>query len=151
MALIETKTGTVKFSAGNKTFPNKYKPGQSQQSVLLSMHDGTEERIYFDAGRQPHCSLAKGQSIILNFEQNEEGKTFRKLMVSAPVSETNTPSTEISKQQKKEISNFINSQADILGFCLDTAKQKFGDKVQSEESIRTLATTLFISTQKQFF
>ena len=151
MALIESKTGTVKFPAGNKTFPNKFKPGQSQQSLLLSMNDGSEEKLWFDEGRQPHCSLAKGQSVILNFEQNKEGKTFRKLIVSAPVSSLDTPPTELSKQRKIEIRDFVNSQADLLGFCLDTAKQQFADKVQSEESIRTLATTLFITTQKQFF
>ena len=90
----------------------------------------------------------------MNFEQNEEGKTFRKLLVSAPDSKTDNFSpfsssvTEISKQRKIEIRDFINSQADLLDFCLDTANQKFSSKVQSEESIRTLATTLFIATQK---
>ena len=118
------------------------------------MNDGSEEKLWFDEGRQPHCSLTKGQSVILNFEQNKEGKTFRKLIVSAPASKTDTPpnsSAELSKQRKIEIRDFVNSQADLLGFCLDTANQKFSSKINSEESIRTLATTLYIATQKQFF
>ena len=151
MVLIQTKTGTVKTPPG-KTFPNKFNPEQLQQSLLLSMNDQTEERIYFNAGRQPHSSLQKGQSVILNFEQNDEGKTFRKLLVSSSPSQADTPdNAELSDKRKIEIANFINSQADILGFCLDTASQKFSSKVQSEESIRTLATTLYIATQKQYF
>jgi len=31
------------------------------------MNDGSEEKLWFDEGRQPHCSLAKGQSVIFEF------------------------------------------------------------------------------------
>ena len=153
MTLVTTKTGTVKFPPG-KTFPNKFKPGQQQQNLVLSMSDGTEEKIYFEAGKLPHCSLTKGQSVQVNYEQNQEGKTFRKLVAPASPSNTNTsvnPSPEISNQRKREIADYINSQADLLGFCLDTANQRFNGKVQTEESIRALATSLYIATQKQFF
>ncbi len=37
-----------------------------------------------------------------------------------------------------------------LGFCLKTASEKFSEQVETEESIRTLATTLFIATQRHF-
>ena len=145
--MTHIKSGTVKYPAG-KTFPNKFKPEQQQQTIVLSMDDGSEERLYFAAGRTPHSTLTKGSTVQLIYSERE-GKTTRQLAIpqSAP---SPTPQPDLSPEQKKMIASYVESQADLLAFCLDTANKKFTDKVQTEESIRTLAITLYINTQRQF-
>ena len=146
--MTHIKSGTVKYPAG-KTFPNKFKPEQQQQTIVLSMDDGTEERLYFAAGRTPHSTLTKGSPVQLIYGERD-GKTTRQLAIpQSPPAQTNSNS-DLSPERKKEIASYVESQADLLSFCLDTAHKKFTDKVQTEESIRTLAITLYINTQRQF-
>ncbi len=57
---------------------------------------------------------------------------------------------ELTPDQKRAIANYVQDQADLLGFCLKMASEKFSDQVETEESIRTLATTLFIATSRRF-
>ena len=57
---------------------------------------------------------------------------------------------ELTPDQKRAIANYVQDQADLLGFCLKTASEKFSDQIETEESLRTLATTLFIATQRHF-
>ena len=147
--MTHIKSGTVKYPAG-KTFPNKFKPEQQQQTIVLSMDDGSEERLYFAAGRTPHSTLTKGSPVQLIYSERD-GKTTRQLAIpqSAP-SPTPQPQPDLSPERKKMIASYVESQADLLAFCLDTANKKFSDRVQTEESIRTLAITLYINTQRQF-
>lgn len=54
----------------------------------------------------------------------------------------------MSDQDKREVANQIAIHAAVMRFCLETARAQFSDFVQSEESIRTLATTLFLSVTR---
>ncbi len=113
------------------------------------MDDGSTEKLYFAAGRQPHASLKRGQSVAILFENGK-----RRLVVSdKPDTPTEPPQPayqELTPDQKRAIANYVQDQADLLGFCLKTASEKFSEQVETEESIRTLATTLFIATQRHF-
>ena len=56
----------------------------------------------------------------------------------------------LTPDTKRAIANYVQDQADLLGFCLKMASEKFGNQIETEESLRTLATTLFIATQRHF-
>ena len=51
-------------------------------------------------------------------------------------------------EQKRAIAAKVQQNADLLKYCLETARSKFGKLVESEESIRCLATTLYINVLK---
>ena len=144
---MQIKNGTVKYPAG-KVFQSDW---GERQNIVVEMDDGTEEKLYFAAGRQPHASLKRGQQVQILFENGK-----RRLVVSDKPNPPNGPSQPQPQYQgltpdtKRAIANYVCDQADLLGFCLKTAKEKFSDQVETEESIRTLATTLFIATSRRF-
>ena len=171
---MQIKSGIVKYPAA-KEFPDLYKPGQTKQNVVIHMNTGQDEKIWFSTGRQPHVSLKKGDRVQIIFEQRE-GKLTRRLIVdevnnngssqnstssansnsrslshntSNPTSQISN-SKELTAEEKRAIANYIQNQSDLLGYCLDVSIAKYGSKVQTEESLRTLATTLFITTQRKF-
>ena len=171
---MQIKSGIVKYPAA-KEFPDLYKSGQTKQNVVIQMNTGEDEKIWFSTGRQPHASLKKGQPVQILFEQRE-GKLTRRLIVDNTnnngLSQNNTSSAnsnsrslsgntsnptsqisnskELTAEEKRAIANYIQNQSDLLGYCLDVSIAKYGSKVQTEESLRTLATTLFITTQRKF-
>ena len=144
------KSGTVKYPA-NKAFPDKYNEGAYKQNLVLVMEDNTEETLWFPQGRTPHSTLPKGAAVQLLYEQREDGKVIRKLVTHS----TSTPaaqaqSTVLSAEQKRAIAEYIQQQGDVLAYCWDTALAKFQQKVQTEESLRQLATTLYLSAKDRF-
>ncbi len=171
---MQIKSGIVKYPAA-KEFPDLYRSGQTKQNVVITMNTGEDEKIWFTTGRQPHASLKKGQPVQILFEQRE-GKMTRRLIVDEVKnngsSQNNTTSAnsnsrslsgntsnptsqisgskELTVEEKKTIASYIQQQSDLLNYCLEVSRAKYSDKVQSEESLRTLATTLFITTQRKF-
>ena len=173
---MQIKSGIVKYPAA-KEFPDLYRSGQTKQNVVITMNTGEDEKIWFSTGRQPHVSLKKGDRVQILFEQRE-GKMTRRLIVdevnnngssqnstssansnsrslSHNTSSTNSNfqtlnSKELTPLEKKTIASYIQQQSDLLNYCLEVSRAKYSDKVQSEESLRTLATTLFITTQRKF-
>ena len=143
---MEIKNGRIKYAAG-KVFQSDW---GERQNIVVEMDDGTEERLYFAAGRQPHASLKRGQQVQVLFSNGK-----RRLVVS---DKPNTPTQQQPQPQyqgltpdtKRAIANYVQDQADLLGFCLKMASEKFGNQIETEESLRTLATTLFIATQRHF-
>ena len=171
---MQIKSGIVKYPAA-KEFPDLYRSGQTKQNVVIHMNTGEDQKIWFSTGRQPHVSLKKGQPVQILFEQRE-GKMTRRLIVdevnnngssqnntsiansnsrslyqntSNPTSQI-SGSKELTVEEKKTIASYIQQQSDLLNYCLEVSRAKYSDKVQSEESLRTLATTLFITTQRKF-
>ena len=146
------KTGTVKYPA-NKAFPDKYNEGAFKQNLVLQMEDNTEETIWFTQGRTPHAILPKGTAVQVLFEERD-GKMTRKLLdnsSSAPTTQPPQAKTNLlSTAQKREIAEYINQQGDLLAYCYDTVVGKFQQKVQTEESFRCLATTLYLSAKEKF-
>jgi len=56
-----------------------------------------------------------------------------------------------SQEERAAIAQVVTQNADLLAFCLKTSQDKFlkAGLVQEEESMRTLAVTLFIETVRQ--
>ena len=146
------KTGTVKYPA-NKAFPDHYNEGRFKQNLVLVMEDNTEETLWFTQGRLPHASLPKGTAVQVLFEERD-GKMTRKLLdnsSSAPTAQTPQGKTNLlSNAQKREVAEYINQHGDLLAYCYDTVVGKFQNKVQTEESLRCLATTLYLSAKDKF-
>ena len=142
---MQIKNGRIKYPAG-KVFQSDW---GERQNIVVEMDDGSEEKLYFAAGRQPHASLKRGQSVAILFEGGK-----RRLVVSdKPNTPTEPPQPAYQKltpDQKRAIANYIQDQAKLMRFCLETARENFSDQIETEESLRTLATTLFIATQRHF-
>ncbi len=142
---MKIKNGRIKYPAG-KVFQSDW---GERQNIVVEMDDGSEEKLYFAAGRQPHASLKRGQSVAILFE----GGKRRLLVNDKPDIPTEPPQPayqELTPDTKRAIANYVQDQADLLGFCLKMASEKFGNQIETEESLRTLATTLFIATQRHF-
>lgn len=159
---MQIKSGIVKYAAG-KVFDSQW---GERQNILVALNDGTEEQIWFKAGQTPHATLQKGQAVQVLYEERN-GKTQRRIIVSdearetasesnlAPVKSTTTPlEAELTPDQKRAIAAYVREQAELLGFCLKISREKFGNAdtplVETEESIRTLATSLYITVQRKF-
>ncbi len=142
---MQIKNGRIKYPAG-KVFQSDW---GERQNIVVEMDDGSEEKLYFAAGRQPHASLKRGQSVAILFEGGK-----RRLLVNDKPDTPTQPSQPqyqgLTPDTKRAIANYVQDQADLLGFCLKTASEKFSEQVETEESLRTLATTLFIATQRHF-
>ncbi len=142
---MQIKNGRIKYPAG-KVFQSDW---GERQNIVVEMDDGSEEKLYFEKGRQPHASLKRGESVRILYENGK-----RRLLVNdQPANQQPEPQPqyqELTPDQKRAIANYVQDQADLLGFCLKTASEKFSEQVETEESIRTLATTLFIATQRHF-
>ncbi len=142
---MQIKNGRIKYAAG-KVFQSDW---GERQNIVVEMDDGSTEKLYFEKGRQPHASLKRGQPVAILFENGK-----RRLVVSdKPDIPTEPPQPayqELTPDTKRAIAAYVCDVADLLGFCLKTASEKFSEQVETEESIRTLATTLFIATQRHF-
>ncbi len=151
---------TVRYPAG-KSFPSQY--GGNRQNIVVTLDNGQDEKIYFDEGREPHCSLQRGQKIQILLEQRN-GKTYKKL-VEPPTTEnanipaqtqsqqqpTPTPTHQpLTPQQKREIAAYVQEQAKLFNYCLDQAIE-IGRAYDMEPSdTRAIATTLHIAAQRKF-
>ncbi len=144
---MQIKNGTVKYPA-NKVFQSDW---GERQNIVVEMDDGTEEKLYFAAGRQPHASLKRGEPVQVLYE----GGKRRLLVNDKPDTPIQQPQPQpqyqgLTPDQKRAIANYIQDQAKLMRYCLETARENFSEQVETEESIRTLATTLFIATQRHF-
>ena len=150
MAII--KNGTVKYAA-NKAFPDQFKPGAFKQNLVLTMSDGSEETLWFAQGTMPHSTLPKGAAVQVLFEE-QDGKKTRKLINNSTPGQTQTQAKAypalLSDTKKKEIANYIQQQTDLLRYCWDISIDKFEGKIQTEETLRHLATTIYSSAKEKF-
>ena len=151
MAIV--KTGTVKYAA-NKAFPDQYNEGKMKQNIVLQMDDNTEETLWFTQGRVPHANLPKGAVVQVLFEE-WDGKLTRKLIdnsQSTPTSQAQSQATPVllSDTKKKEVADYIKQQTDLLRYCWDISIDKFEGKIQSEETLRHLAMTIYSSAKDKF-
>jgi predicted NAD-dependent protein-ADP-ribosyltransferase YbiA (DUF1768 family) len=144
MATTTLIQGKVKYPART---PKDYGNGE-RINIVVTASTGEEIKLW-GKPTDSISMLKKGESVQVIFD----GKGH-KLLESEPVKQaiTSTPNTvtEWSLERKRAIANQITQNADLLAFCLQTAKSKFVESglVESEDSMRSLATTLFIQAQK---
>ncbi len=115
-------------------------------NVVVTASTGEEIKLWGKPD-EPLRTLKKGQSVRLI----HDGKNYKLLENATPKAEISPVEAEVwSADKKRAIAQSITQNADLLVFCLQTAKTKFVDTglIASEESLRTLATTLFIQASK---
>lgn len=159
---------TAKIEVIGKLKESSYQPGQYYRSVLfidLSQPSGTEEAKIWKSLSDPECEgLAKGCTVqLVPAGTDKNGKDKHNIVllgdsslaaVKSSADDTSPLSCEWTPDQKRAIASFVENQADLLGFCLKVSRVKFANPhkplVETEESIRTLATSLYITTQRKF-
>jgi hypothetical protein len=134
----------------------KYIPGEPRQTThglrinaVITLPSGEEIKLWGDPGDPMLTALKKGQQVAL--AQNAKGNWQL-------VQEQETPQQHqngtVQNQQNREpedreiIAAKIEHRAKVMRYCLIKAKEHCGDLVESEESIRVIATTLFLEALK---
>ena len=144
------KEGFVKYSAGTKTFPSKYSD-IPQQSMLIQMDDGTEERIYFDQGRKPHADLQRNERVQIVYSTNKQGKRIRQLV--AHPSRGNVGMVAPSYTTPEPMSNsmspqdFIQQKLDIFEAVFQIVDRRF--EGFSVEDLRSITTSILIEGDRK--
>jgi len=137
-----------------------YQAGQYYRSVLfldLSQPEGAESAKIWKSLSESECEgLVKGATVQLvpaGRDKNGNDKhnivlTDAQTPVTAPAS-TPAQASGWNAEEKRAIANRANQFADLMAYCLQISQQKFGEMMQSEESIRCLATTIYLSTLRE--
>lgn len=154
MATIKHAKGIVKFAAG-KVFNTQY---GERINAVVALTNGEEIKLWGSPTDITLLSLKKGQAVSLA----DAGKGW-KLML--PIEEESTalaPMTNSGSVQQvpavpqrwtqEDINQFmaiVSDHSAALGHCLKVANQYRAEGlVQDEESVRMLATTLFIQATR---
>jgi hypothetical protein len=126
--------------------------------VDLSQPAGSEaSKIWKSLGEAECEGLTKGATVQLvpagkDYNDNDKHNIVlldtKNPAVALSSTITEPPAVSWTPEQKREIANRVQQNADLLAYCLQVSRQKFGDLVASEESIRCLATTLYLSLNK---
>lgn len=125
--------------------PKDYGHGE-RINIVVTASNGEEIKIW-GKPTDAIALLKKGESVQVIFD----GKNHKMLEPeSSTVKPESTTDIVWTGEYKKAIAQQITQSADLLAFCLQTAKSKFVDTglIQSEESLTTLATTLFNQAKK---
>jgi voltage-gated potassium channel len=59
-------------------------------------------------------------------------------------------SQQWTTEEKQLIGAYIEQSADLMNICIDTAKQKFGDRFHDESIVRDLAISLYLDAVRKF-
>jgi len=142
MATATLIQGKVKYAAGS---PKDFGHGDRINVVITASN--SEEIKLWGKPTDAIASLKRGQAVQVIFD----GKAYKLLESESVESKPETTvDTALSNERKRAIAMSINQNADLLAFCLQTSKAKFLETglIESEESMRSLATTLFIQAQE---
>lgn len=125
--------------------PKDYGNGE-RINIVVTASTGEEIKLW-GKPTDAIALLKKGESVQIIFD----GKNHKLLEPeSSTVKPESTTDIVWTADYKRAIANQITQSADLLAFCLETAKSKFMEPglIQSEESLTTLATTLFNQVKK---
>lgn len=147
----------ARIEAISKPKASSYQQGQFFRSVLfvdVNEPDAEKAKIWKSLSESECQGLAKGSMVqLVPRGVSKEGVPQHNIIlmdaqapVTAPASTPAQTTTGWSPEQKRLLANRANQHADLLAYCLQISQQKFGEMMQSEESIRALATTIYLST-----
>jgi hypothetical protein len=135
----------------------KYIPGEPRQTshgmrinAVITLPLGEEIKLWGDPGDPALTALTKGQQVAL--AQNAKGGWQLVQQQETPQQHQNGT---VQNQQGWEpedreiIAAKIEHRAKVMRYCLLKAQEHCGDLVESEESIRAIATSLFIEVLKK--
>jgi hypothetical protein len=134
----------------------KYTPGEPRQTshgmrinAVITLPSGEEIKLWGDPGDPALTALKKNQQVAL--AQNAKGNWQLVQQQETPQQHQNGT---VQNQQGWEpedreiIAAKIEHRAKVMRYCLLKAQEHCGDLVESEESIRAIATSLFIEVLK---
>ena len=144
------------YEAGKFYYPTLF--------IDLSQPEGAEAaKIWKNLTEDEVSQIQKGDRVqLISVGKDKSGKDKHNIVLledSNPAAIKSRPddtpqASEWSPEQKRAIASYIERQADLLGFCLKISREKFANPnsplVQTEESVRTLATTLYINAVRKF-
>lgn len=150
---------------GDREYPDKFTPGATRKCMTIVYEDtNEEEKVYFKTGRQPHESLQKGERIALGKEpymdkmvtkiyQLNDQSPSPELPSSVPVKAVYTPPTMTElcfpeQEAMDEVERLTTIYFIVMNAVAKEAAKSYGEL--SEESIRTIATSLYIQLNKEF-
>jgi hypothetical protein len=118
-------------------------------NAVVTLPSGEEVKLWGDPGDPALTALTKGQQVAL--AQNSKGGWQLVQQQETPQQHQNgtaqnQPTWE--PEDRETIAAKIEHRAKVMRYCLIKAKEQCGDLVESEESIRAIATSLFIEVLK---
>lgn len=150
---------TCKVVIIGKPKESTYAPGQTYHPVLFadtSLPEGAEEaKIWKNLSGEEVAQIHKGDTVqLVPVGTDQNGKPKHQIVKLTPATQavadyqqrTLTPTGIWSDEEKRAIAFKVQQHAKLMRFCLETAQAQFGDLVGSEESLQSLATTLFIQS-----
>jgi hypothetical protein len=154
MATLNIIQGTVKYAAG----PARDTKNGPRINVLVTLPNGEESKLWGDPGDPSLTPLKKGQNVQL--VKNAKGTGYSLLDTSpttpaAPPAMVPAPGYSPRQQpdvfkpwtdeEKKQLAAKVDQNAELMKYCLQTARKKFVDSgmVEAEESVCSLASVLF--------
>jgi hypothetical protein len=134
----------------------KYTPGEPRQTshgmrinAVITLPSGEEVKLWGDPGDPALTALTKGQQVAL--AQNAKGG-WQLVQQQETPQQTNNGSGQNQQgwepEDREIIAAKIEHRAKVMRYCLIKAKEHCGDLVESEESIRAIATSLFVEVLK---
>ncbi len=142
MQLLEA---TCKFPG--KAIQTKF--GEKANAVFTTP-TGEEVTVWGPPNYPPFRRIRRGDRVQLA----KDHKGNHRLVENSPIGETpaNSPFGETPSgwtlEEKRTIAAKVEQNVKLLKYCLETARAEFAGLVETEESFRSLATTLFINTQR---
>jgi len=131
-----------------------YQPGNFYRSVLfidLGQPEGSEAAKVWKSLAEAECEgLTQGSIVqLVPAGLDKNGKVKHNIVLESPtIVEALPVEPGWTSAEKKAIAAKVEQHSDLLRFGLETSRRKFSDLVESEESLRCLATTLYIQAQK---
>lgn len=152
------RTAADKISAKVEAF-GKVKEGDygPYQSVLFQGQGLPDGKLWRTFKPNEAKSFTKGQQVYLIPARRNNKDTWDVELVDTPVPSTPThapiqPQSTgqwLSDDQKRDIGRYVDGMGDLYAFCLQTAQKK-APKGSDSETIRCMASSLFIAAEKRF-
>ena len=148
---IQLLSGVVKFGAG-KAFQTQY---GERVNCVITLASGEEAKLWGNPDDAALLALKKGQQVQLMKDQ----KGYKLISEATPETPQASPQASSGSNgkrlpptwtddEKRAIASRTEQQAKFLRYCYDQINAQFAGQPLSEESIRTLAITLYIQSSK---
>ncbi len=156
MAKVVTPV-TARVEVIGKLKESSFQEGQYYRSVLfldLSQPPGSEAAKIWKSLSESECEgLVKGAIVqLVPAGKTPKGEDRHNIVLTdaqTPSTVASTPAPQASgwtPEEKRAIAAKVSQYSDLMAYCLQVADQRFGELMKSEESIRCLATTIFLAT-----
>lgn len=119
------------------------------RSVLFKSADGQKIWKSFDPDSPELEALTPRTKVrLIPNGQTRNGKPSH--VVELLETNTQAPSTGMSNMLKHEIASYTSEMAALYRFCYSEASRELAEYEASEETIRCMASSLFIAAQQRF-